>query len=170
MINPARTTRFLFVYAALALLGAICGPAHADTMPATPAAAPSADGVLRLKSTHSVADTVARIKKSVEDKKIHYIDAIDQNALATEAKLTIGKSTLVLFGNPPLGVQFLQGNRYAGLDWPVRMLVVEEADGSVWIAWTDFRWIAKRYDLKNLDAQLKMATEVAGTIATEAAN
>jgi uncharacterized protein (DUF302 family) len=76
----------------------------------------------------------------------------------------------VLFGNPPLGVQFIQANPYAGLDWPVRMLVRETADGTTEIAYTDFAFIAQRYGITGKDAQLKMASEVAATVAGEAAH
>lgn len=141
-------------------------PAVAETRPEP---APSAEGVIRLKSAHTVAETVKRLKAAVEAKGIRFFDAIDQSALADGAKLKLGASTLVLFGNPPLGVQFLQSNRYAGLDWPVRMLVTEEADGSVWLAWTDFAFIGRRYAIKDKGQQLEMATKVAATLATEAA-
>jgi len=113
--------------------------------------------------------TVERLKTAVQSKGIRFFDAIDQQALGKSAELKISPSTLVLFGNPPLGVQFLQSNRYAALDWPVRMLVTEEADGSVWLAWTDFSWLAKRYAIKDKDAAFKMASAVAASLATEAA-
>lgn len=162
--------------AALTALGlgtAVCSmPASAASQrpPTMIAVAPMADGVIRLRSGHDVPETVKRIRAAVEAKGIRFFDAIDQSELAKGANLVTAKSTLVLFGNPPLGVQFLQANRYAGLDWPVRMLVVEEADGSVWIAWSDFQWIGRRYVMKNRAAQLKMASEVAAAIASEAAS
>ena len=112
--------------------------------------------------------TTARIKTAVEAKGIKYFVAIDQQQLGAGANLPIRKSTLVLFGNPPLGVQFIQANPYAGLDWPVRMLVRETADGSTEIAYTDFAFIAERYGISGKDAQLKMASDVAATIADEA--
>jgi uncharacterized protein (DUF302 family) len=136
---------------------------------ATPTAATQASGVLRLASNHPVGETVARIKESVEAKGIRYFIAIDQQQLGASANLPIKKSTLVLFGNPPLGVQFIQANPYAGLDWPVRMLVRETADGKTEIAYTDFAYIAQRYGITGKDAQLKMASEVAATVAGEAA-
>ena len=80
----------------------------------------------------------------------------------------IRPSRLILFGNPPLGVQFLQSNPYSGLDWPVRMLILQEADGSVSVAWTDFGYIAKRYSITDREAQFKMAGEVAASIASSA--
>ena len=43
------------------------------------------------------------------------------------------------------------------------------ADGSTEIAYTDFAYIAQRYGISGKDAQLKMASEVAATVAGEAA-
>lgn len=60
---------------------------------------------------------------------------------------------------------FLQANPLTGLDWPVRMLVTEQADGSVSIAWTDFAYVQRRYRIAGKDAQLRMASEVAASIA-----
>lgn len=148
----------------------LAGAATASAVSAaTPTAAVEATGVLRLASNHSVDETVARIKQSVEAKGIRYFIAIDQQQLGASANLPIRKSMLVLFGNPPLGVQFIQANPYAGLDWPVRMLVRETADGTTEIAYTDFAFIAQRYGITGKDAQLKMASEVAATVAGEAA-
>lgn len=145
-------------------------PAPAAPAESAPAKPVIGDGVVRVRSTHGFDETVTRLRAAIEAKGVRFFDAIDQQALGKDAKLEIGRSTIVRFGNPPLGVQILQANRYAGLDWPVRMLVVEEADGSVWLAWTDFGFIAKRYGITTLDAQFKMATEVAGSIAADAAN
>ena len=93
-----------------------------------------------------------------QPKASKFFDEIDQTKLGASAKLPINRSTLLLFGNPPLGVQFLQSNPVAGLDWPVRMLVTQDDDGTVWISWTDFRFVANRYQLNDRDAQIEMAT------------
>lgn len=163
--NPIR--RLFCITALLAGAGAVAAPASAASVPS---AATEAAGVLRVASSHSVEDTVARIKSSVEAKGIRYFFAIDQQQLGASARLPIRKSMLVLFGNPPLGVQFIQANPYAGLDWPVRMLVRETADGTTEIAYTDFSFIGQRYGITGKDAQLKMASAVAATVASEAAN
>ncbi len=160
--------RLRYALAAFAVAGLMSGAAAAETMTSpTPVAA--ADGVVRLQSTHGFDDTVARVKTAVAAKGVKFFDAIDQSKLGADASLKIGRSTLVLFGNPPLGVQFLQSNPYAGLDWPVRMLVTEDADGNVWLAWTNFDYIANRYRIADKPAQFKMASEVAASIASDAA-
>jgi len=50
-------------------------------------------------------------------------NVIDQAALAAKNGITLRRSTLLEFGNPALGTQFVTGNPDAGLDWPVRLLV-----------------------------------------------
>ena len=148
----------------IALGTVAAAPAHAAGAP-TPVLAPGADGVLTLDSAYGFDETIARLRADVGAKGIRFFDAIDQAALGREAKLPIRRSTLILFGNPPLGVQFLEANPLAGLDWPVRMLVTERADGGVSVAWTDFDWIARRYRISTRDAQFKMARDVAASIA-----
>lgn len=132
----------------------------------TPESSGEAQGVQIVHSAYGVDETVARLKADIAAKGIRFFADIDQAQLGAGANIAIRPSRLILFGNPPLGIQFLSANRYAGLDWPVRMLVLEEADGSVTVAWTEFGYIGHRYALKNRDAQLKMASEVAASIAS----
>lgn len=152
------------------LLLALCAATLiAPAVQAEPAApASTAQGVVTVKSIYSVDETVERLKADIASKGIKFFTEIDQSQLGAGANITIRPSKLILFGNPPLGVQFLSSNPYSGLDWPVRMLVLQEADGSVSVAWTDFGFIAQRYDIKNRDAQFKMASEVAASIASSA--
>ena len=156
-----RVTVGLALAAAMAFGVAAAQSVHA----ATPVPATAAEGVLVQKSDFGFDETVARLKADIATKGIRFFDEIDQSALGAGAGLPIGRSTLILFGNPPLGVQFLQSNPLAGLDWPVRMLVTEAADGSVSLAWTDFGFVQHRYGISGKEAQLKMASEVAASIA-----
>jgi len=143
----------------------------APTVAATPASAQSAiatapaKGVIRVKSRYGFDETVTRLKADIAGKGIRFFAEIDQSALGKGAKIDLPPSKLLLFGNPPLGVQFLTSNRLAGLDWPVRMLVAQEPDGSVWVAWTDFAAIADRYALSDRGEAIAMASKVSASIA-----
>jgi uncharacterized protein (DUF302 family) len=142
----------------------VSSPASAAMASAT---AP-AEGVIRQKSDYGFDETVTRLKADIAAKGIRFFNAIDHAGLGAGADLAINRSTLLLFGNPPLGVQFLQSNPLAGLDWPVRMLVTQDDNGEVWVSWTDFGFIAGRYRIDNRDAQIAMAGEVAASIASAA--
>jgi uncharacterized protein (DUF302 family) len=122
------------------------------------------DGVVRVKSAYSVAETIARLKKDIADKGIKFFDEIDQSKLAAAAGIKLQPSVLLIFGNPPLGTQFITANATAGLDWPVRLLVYENDMGEVWTAYTDFGWIARRHGIKDRKDQFKMASTVIDSI------
>ena len=143
-------------------------PILAPVQAAVPVIAAPADGVVKQRSDYGFEETINRVKADLATKGIRFFDAIDQRELGAGANLPINRSTLLLFGYPPLGVQFLQSNPVAGLDWPVRMLVSQDDDGAVWLSWTDFHFVANRYQLKDRDAQIKMASEVAASIASAA--
>jgi uncharacterized protein (DUF302 family) len=136
---------------------------HASAEGVKPAAASS--GVIATRSAYTVAETVARLKKDIAAKGIVFFDEIDQAALAAKAGIELRPSILLIFGNPPLGTQFITANPQAGLDWPVRMLVYRDAEGRVWVAYTDFEWIARRHGVATRAAQFHMASQVAGSIA-----
>lgn len=121
-------------------------------------------GVTRVRSTYSMQDTIARIKQDVEAKGIKFFAEIDQAKLAHDAGIELRPSTLLIFGNPPLGAQFLTSNPDAGLDWPVRLLVRQDESGNVWAVYTDFAWIAHRFGVKDREAQFKMASMVISSI------
>ncbi|HZZ35351.1 MAG TPA: DUF302 domain-containing protein [Caulobacteraceae bacterium] len=148
------------------LIFATPAPTAAATAAMPASANVAADGVLRVKSLYGFDETVARLKANVAAKGIRFFDEIDQSQLGAGAKIDLGPSKLLIFGNPPLGVQFLTSNRYAGLDWPVRMLVIQDPDGTVHVAWTDFNYIKGRYAIADRDAAFKMASEVSASIAS----
>ena len=125
-------------------------------------------GVIAQRSAYDVGETVERLKKDIAAKGIVLFQEIDQAALAAKAGIELRPSVLLIFGNPPLGTQFITANPQAGLDWPVRMLVYRDAGGAVWVTWTDFAWIAKRHGIAAREAQFHMASEVAASIASSA--
>jgi uncharacterized protein (DUF302 family) len=126
--------------------------------------ADSEDGIVRVKSAYPLAETVNRLKKDVADKGIMFFSEIDQSALAAKAGIKLLPSTLLVFGNPPLGTLFLTSNPNSGLDWPVRLLVHQDANGDVWAVYTDFEWIARRHHIKDRDDAFKMASSVIQSI------
>jgi uncharacterized protein (DUF302 family) len=133
-------------------------------LPSGPAAATEDDGIVRIKSAHSMPETIKRIKKDVADKGIMFFNEIDQSKLAADAGVTLRPSTLIVFGNPPLGTLFLTSNPAAGLDWPVRLLVYQDEKGDVWVLYTDFTWIAHRHRIMDRDEALKKASDVIASI------
>lgn len=140
------------------------------TLTAGAASAGDGNGVVKVKSAYSIEETVARVKQDVATKGIPFFAEIDQSGLAAATGIGLQPSRLLIFGNPPLGAQFLTSNPDAGLDWPVRLLVRQDEDGSVWLAYSDFTWIADRYAIRDRQAQFEMAASVIGSITSSVAS
>src|SRR5437870_7194399 len=145
-----RVVNFLTSLLLIFLLISVASSARAD----------SDDGIVRLKSAVPMQEAITRIKADVAAKGIKFFSEIDQSKLAADAGIKLRPSTLLVFGNPPLGTQFITSNPNAGLDWPVRLLLTQVDKGAVWAVWTDFEWIARRHNIRDRAAQFKMATMV----------
>jgi uncharacterized protein (DUF302 family) len=143
----------------------LCSALLAACVLAGVAPAPAAeDGIVTVRSAYPMAETITRLKADIAEKGIMVFAEIDQAALAAEAGIELDPSVLLVFGNPPLGTQFIAANATAGLDWPVRLLVYQDDSGAVWTAYTDFAWIARRHGIDDLGPQFAMAAEVIGSI------
>jgi len=122
-------------------------------------------GIVTAKSAYPMAETIDRLKNDVAGKGIKFFIEVDQAKLAADAGISIRPSTLLVFGNPPLGTLFIAANPLAGLDWPVRLLVFQDEKGDVWTAYTDFTYIARRHEIKGMDtAAFEKASGVIASI------
>jgi uncharacterized protein (DUF302 family) len=129
----------------------------------------SGDGIVRVKSAYDFDETVDRLKQDIAGKGIMFFMAVDQSKLGAGADIKLPPSTLLVFGNPPLGIQFLTANPNAGLDWPVRLLVSEDDKGQVWAVYTDFDWIKRRHGITDRDDAFKTAAGVIASITSSVA-
>jgi uncharacterized protein (DUF302 family) len=129
----------------------------------------AADGIVKVKSAYAMDETVARLEKDIADKGIKFFMAVDQAKLAADVGITLRPSTLLIFSNPALGSQFMTSNPIAGIDWPVRLLVIEDAHGDVWAVYTDFDYIKHRHRIADRDAAFKMASTVIASITSSVA-
>lgn len=160
--------RFATIVSAGILIGMLgtphASPALADG--AKPVA--GTNGIVKVKSAYGFDATIARIKADIAAKGITFFTQIEQSKLAAAANIKIGASTLLIFGNPALGTQFMTRSQESGIDWPVRILVFQDSTGTVWAEYTDFPWIARRHGIAD-DAPFKTANEVVASITSSVA-
>nr|WP_231125846.1 DUF302 domain-containing protein [Roseovarius gahaiensis] len=62
---------------------------------------------------------------------------VDHAAGAANVDMELAPSELLIFGNPKLGTTAMQDNPLAGLYLPLKVLVYEDAQGQVWLAYED---------------------------------
>src|SRR6266478_4225843 len=155
-----RVVNFLTSLLLIFLLISVASSARAD----------SDEGIVRVKSAVPISEAITRVKADIAGKGIKFFSEIDQSRLAADAGIKLNPSTLLVFGNPPLGTQFMTSNPNAGLDWPVRLLVTQDSAGAVWTVYSDFAWIAARHGIVNRADQFKMASMVIASITSSVAS
>src|SRR5260370_40156049 len=87
-------------------------------------------GIVRVKSAVSMTEAITRIKADIASKGIKFFMEIDQSKLAADAGIQLRPSTLLVFGNPPLGTRIITSNPNAGLAWPGRLLLTQDDTGA----------------------------------------
>ena len=122
------------------------------------------DGVIKVRSHYAMNETIDRLKQDIAGKGITFFAKIDQARLAAENGIKTQPSTLLVFGNPALGTQFITANPLLASTGPVRLLVTQDVTGNVWAEYTDFNWIARRHHIQNRTAAFNKASEVITSI------
>lgn len=107
----------------------------------------SESGVLRIASSHPVADTVARLEGLLKERGVLIFARIDFSGDAGRAGLALRPEQMLIFGNPKAGTPLMQAEPVVGLDLPLKALVFEDAGGKTWIAWNDPQYIVRRHGL-----------------------
>ena len=113
--------------------------------------AEQADGVIRIKSMHSVTTTVDKLESALKSKGMTIFKRVSHSGGAAKVGLELRPTELLIFGNPRVGTPLMQCQQLAALDLPQKALVYEDADGQVWFAYNDPVYIAGRHNISGCD-------------------
>lgn len=109
--------------------------------------AASESGVVRIPSSHSVGETMARLEGVLKERGVLIFARIDFSGDAGRAGLAMRPEQMLIFGNPRAGTPLMQAEPGVGLDLPLKALAFEDAAGKTWIAWNDPQYIVRRHGL-----------------------
>lgn len=91
------------------------------------------DNLVKVSSPHSVSDTMDKLAAAVEGAGAHIFARVNHAAGGESVDMEIPDNELLIFGNPALGTPVIRDAQAAGLDLPIRVVVVETDDGTVLI-------------------------------------
>ena len=126
----------------------------------------SENGIVTIRSKRSVDETVKALQHMLEERGVKLFAAIDHSGEALKAGFAMRPCMLLIFGNPRAGTPLMLAAPTAALDLPLKLLVWEDADGSVWISYNDSAWLQRRH---GLPAELMVNVAVAQKLAAEVA-
>ncbi|MBT8440062.1 MAG: DUF302 domain-containing protein [Gammaproteobacteria bacterium] len=109
------------------------------------------DGVVRVKSMHSVSVTIDKLESALKNKGMTIFKRVSHSAGAAKVGLELRPTELMIFGNPKVGSPLMQCQQLAALDLPQKALVYEDEKGQVWLAYNDPKYIANRHNVSGCD-------------------
>lgn len=118
----------------------------------TPIVRAADNGLITMKSPHSVDVTLDRFEKAVKSKGMTVFTRIDHTAGANKVDLELRPTKVLIFGNPKIGTLLMQSNQTAAIDLPLKLLAWEDESGQVWIAYNDPGYLVQRHNISDRDA------------------
>jgi len=132
-----------------------------DSMAAIPE-----NGIVRIASQHSVAETVAKLEAFLRAKNVKLFAIMDHSGEAEKAGLKMPNTKLLIFGNPKGGTPLMLASPSVALDLPLKILVAEDGAGKTWISYNPPAYLQQRH---NLPSDLVPNIAVIEAIAAKAA-
>ena len=120
--------------------------------------ATNVNGIIKIKSTHSVAETINKLEAVLTKKGMTIFKRVNHTAGAEKAGLQLRPTELLIFGNPKVGTPLMLCSQTAALDLPQKALAYEDKNGQVWLAYNDPVYMAKRHNTKDCDAAVQKVT------------
>ena len=112
-------------------------------------------GLIEVKSTHSVSETIDKLAAAAEAKGLKIFARIDHGQGAASADLELRPTQLLLFGNPQGGTPLMQSAQSAAIDLPLKAIAYETADGQVHLVYNDPAHIAARHGIEDRTALIE---------------
>ncbi|MHA6263874.1 DUF302 domain-containing protein [Arenibacterium sp. CAU 1754] len=103
---------------------------------ATPGLA-SEDDVIKRQAAGDVGAVMDALVSVVEGAGATIFARVDHAGGAESVGMELAPSQLLIFGNPKLGTPAMQDSALAGLYLPLKVLVYEDKEGQVWLAYED---------------------------------
>jgi len=128
------------------------------------------NGLITLKSNHSVKDTVKQLKQALNAKGMTIFDTINHKKGAKSVGKKLRPTTVVIFGNPKIGTPLMHCSQTMAIDLPQKALIWKDANGDVWYSYNDPQYLAQRHNIKGCEKVLNKVTNALANFAKAATN
>lgn len=105
--------------------------------------------ISRKLSPHSVADTMDKFETIIKSKGFDVFARIDHQKNAEAIDMKMNPAQVIIFGNPKGGTMLMSDDIRVALDLPLRVVVYQDADEKVYIAYREPVAMVKDYDLES---------------------
>jgi CubicO group peptidase (beta-lactamase class C family)/uncharacterized protein (DUF302 family) len=99
------------------------------------------------ESCYPVGTTVDRLAAFLQSKGVEVAARIDHAAAARKKELELRPTEVLIFGNPAVGTHLMLSRPSVALELPLRVVVWQEADGTVWAGYQDVARVARQHGI-----------------------
>ena len=132
------------------------------TLISTVSLANETDDIIRVKSSHSVSETINRLETLLKKKGMTIFTRVNHATGAKKVGLELRPTELLIFGNPKIGTLLMQCSQITAIDLPQKALAYEDELGQVWLAYNNPAYITARHNMKECgDAVQKISSALA---------
>jgi len=104
-------------------------------------------GLNERASAFDFETTLQRVHAEIEARGATVVAIVRHSDAAQSVGFSLSPTAVVIFGNPRLGTQLMQMDQSIGIDLPLRMLVTENSDGEVTVAYRPAEATVGAYDI-----------------------
>ena len=126
------------------------------------------DGLVSVKSNHSVKETADRLENILKTKGMKIFNRIDHSAGAKGVGIALRPTQLLVFGNPKVGAPLMKCGQRIAIDLPQKALIWEDEKGTVWLTYNDPRSLAARHGIAGCGEVLAKVQTALGNFAAAA--
>ncbi|MEG3014540.1 MAG: serine hydrolase [Cetobacterium sp.] len=101
------------------------------------------------ESSFNFKETLKRVENEIEKLNIPIFAKFDHALNAKNVGLDLRESTVVVFGSPKAGTPLMQEDQTLALELPLKILVFEDAEGSVFIEFKRLEGLVEDYKIDN---------------------
>lgn len=105
------------------------------------------NGIVSLRSNHSVDESVARLRAMLESKGIVLFAFVNNSGEAAKVGLRMRPTKLLIFGSPKAGTLLMVAAPNVAIDLPLKMLVAEDESGQAWISYNSPEYLRRRHGI-----------------------
>lgn len=128
--------------------------------------ASSNNGIVSLHASHSVDETVDKLKAILQAKGVTLFALVDHSGEAEKVGMKMPPTKLLIFGSPAAGTPLMLAAPSIAIDLPLKILIWEDAQGQVWVSYNTPGYLRDRHGLPE---ELLRNIAVVETLAAKAA-
>lgn len=141
-----------------------------DVVPTAMPTVSAGEGIVTIISTRDMETTYSTLVTAIQNNEaLQLFQQLDHAANAGNVDLELDPTRLLIFGNPNAGTPLMQSEQTIGIDLPQKMLVFQDSEGVVTVAYNDPAYLAERHGITGQDDRLAAISGVLATLANDAA-